>query len=279
VQTANHYSIFEFISTNGHLFVTADMKKVFITFCLSVLSNFTMAQSASELVESSLSFLKRSDLSSAKTQLEKIKDYPFESLKSELQDQQVAKAFWLNYYNATVQVLLIEDPSLYDDRGSFFSKKWVIVAGQELSLDDIEHGIIRGSKHKYTLGYTTKFFVEDFEETFRLEQLDYRVHFALNCGAVSCPPVAIYDAGSLDKQLDISSERYLRQEVRYDPSKKRITIPILCQWFYADFGKESGIREMLNQYLSDYEISEKARISYLDYDWTISTGNFIDLDE
>lgn len=253
------------------------MKKIFFLFSLISVAFSAQSQSASEIVESSLMSIKQSELIQAKSQLEKLKTYPFEKLKSELSDQTTAKAFWVNYYNATVQVLLIGDPARYDDRNDFFSKKWTIVAGQELSLDDIEHGIIRGSKHKYTLGYTSKFFVEDFEETFRLEKVDYRVHFALNCGALSCPPVAIYNAKDLDKQFDASTRKYLMQEVKYDADKRRVAIPILCQWFYADFDKESGIREMLSKYLPEYEISPKAKISYLDYDWTIATQNFIEL--
>lgn len=253
------------------------MKRFFLVASFVGFTFSALCQSASEIVETSLVSIKQSELAKAKSQLEKLKTYPFQQLEAELSDQNTAKAFWVNYYNATVQVLLIEDPSRYDDRNDFFSEKWSIVAGQELSLDDIEHGIIRGSKHKYTLGYTSKFFVEDFEETFRLKEVDYRVHFALNCGALSCPPVAVYNAKDLDKQLDASSRNYLKQEVKYDAAKRRVAVPILCQWFYADFDKESGIREMLSKYLSEYEISPKAKISYLDYDWTIATQNFMEL--
>ena len=251
------------------------MKKFVFLFFMILASTVALPQNASGIVENSLVLIRQSELSKARGELDKLKNYPLDKLKAELTDQTVAKAFWVNYYNATVQVLLLEDPKKYDDRGAFFSTKWTIVAGHELSLDDIEHGIIRGSKHKYTLGYTSKFFVEDFEETFRLDELDYRVHFALNCGALSCPPVAIYKAEALDKQLEVASKTYLTREVRYDASKKRVAVPVLCQWFYADFGKELGIREMLNRYLPEVKVSDKAKISYLDYDWTVKIQNFI----
>ena len=62
-------------------------------------------------------------------------------------------AFWTNVYNAATQRALAADPSRYDNRRQFFTADLVAVAGRPLSLDDIEHAILRRSYHKLALGY------------------------------------------------------------------------------------------------------------------------------
>ncbi len=56
------------------------------------------------------------------------------------------------------------------------------------SLDEIEHGILWRSKCKLSLGYFNKIFKSRFEKAFRVDKLDYRIHFALNCGAPEMNP-------------------------------------------------------------------------------------------
>ncbi len=53
---------------------------------------------------------------------------------------------WLNIYNAFVQKLLTDNPGKFKKRNSFFSDQQITLAGRQLSLDDIEHGILRRSK-------------------------------------------------------------------------------------------------------------------------------------
>ena len=111
-------------------------------------------------------------------------------LVDELQTEDEKLAFWLNVYNAYIQIKLKENSGQYVKRSQFFSTKSIVIAGQKLSLDAIEHGILRHSKTKLSLGYFTKWFPNTFEKTHRLKAVDYRIHFALNCGAASCPPIA-----------------------------------------------------------------------------------------
>ncbi len=115
-------------------------------------------------------------------------------LHNELTDDNSKKTFWLNIYNAYVQILLKENPGKYKKRSQFFGDKQIVIAGHRLSLDKIEHGIIRHSKIKWSLGHLNKIFPGGFEKKARVNKVDYRIHFALNCGAKSCPPIAYYDA-------------------------------------------------------------------------------------
>ena len=246
-----------------------------VTLCLAGWQGTGQAQP--DQVQEMLWLLRKGEPDQARTLLDELKDWDQKALWDSLRDESVAKAFWINLYNATVQLLLTEDPSRFVDREDFFGTEWISVAGQRLSLDFIEHGIIRSSKHMYTLGYTEKLFVGDFEEKFRLGKVDYRVHFALNCGAKSCPPVAIYRPETLDSQLDEGSRRYLRQEVAYDRTANEIYVPMLCFWFHGDFGGDDGIRRMLVRYGFDREFRHDPDIEYLEYDWTLQTGHYIDL--
>ncbi|HMQ47017.1 MAG TPA: DUF547 domain-containing protein [Saprospiraceae bacterium] len=208
--------------------------------------------------------------------MQQIAEASIEALQKELHDDSAKLAFWINLYNGSVQNILMAHPELFEDRGSFFKAKQIEVAGRMLSLDDIEHGMIRKSKLKLSLGYLGKLFVKSFEKKLRVKNIDPRIHFALNCGAKSCPPVAIYDPQKVFTQLEMSSEKYLTETTKYFPEKKEVEITVLFSWFRGDFGGLKGVRKMLKSYQLIPEDS-KPDLKFADYDWTLSTGNFITL--
>ena len=65
---------------------------------------------------------------------------------------------------------------------------------------------------------------------------DPRIHFALNCGAVSCPPIAVYEADDLDEQLDIATEGFLESNTSVNKEDNRISLSMLFDWYKEDFG-------------------------------------------
>ena len=190
-------------------------------------------------------------------------------LEKALQDPDSSLAFWLNIYNGFTQMALQRNPALYQQRGKFFRSKQFIVAGQPVSLDRIEHGIIRSSAIKWGLGYLRNPFPGKFEKRFSLRQRDFRIHFALNCGAKSCPPIAYYKADQLDRQLEIATRNYLKSEVTYDSLTNRVMLPVLFSWFRGDFGGKKKIYKLLEKYQL---IPNRSRptIRYLPYNWEIS---------
>jgi hypothetical protein len=103
-------------------------------------------------------------------------------------------------------------------------------------LDDIEHGILRRSKVKWSFGYFNKLFPSAFEKKHRVDTLDYRIHFSLNCGAISCPPIAFYKPEQLDKQLEVATKVYLSGEAAYNEADNTVALPALMGWFRGDFG-------------------------------------------
>jgi hypothetical protein len=107
------------------------------------------------------------------------------SLDSLSSDQDAAIAFWCNVYNAFTQLLLDREPSLYDSRNRFFSKQLVPIGGKRLSLDEIEHGILRGGHWKLGGGYLRWPFWRDFVDRLALDPADRdpRIHWSC-CKAV-----------------------------------------------------------------------------------------------
>lgn len=195
-----------------------------------------------------------------------------DELQNQLKTNQQKIAFWVNIYNAFIQISLTENPDLYNDKGAFFSEKRVKIVGETLSFDDIEHGIIRKSRMKISLGYLRKWFRPKWERKLRVEDIDWRIHFALNCGAKSCPPVAIYSVENLEKELDFMTKAYLKEQTSYNSDDKTATSVALFSWFRGDFGGLKGAKNILFEYKITPE--KPKNIDFKTYDWTLLLGNF-----
>ena len=204
-------------------------------------------------------------------------DLTDEDLRRVREDRRDGLAFWLNCYNAGTQVLLEERPGLYESPlrfVRFFTAPAVTVGGTPLPLDRIENGVLRDGRSKYGLGYLPKVYVTGFERRYRLEGCDPRIHFALNCGAESCPPIRAYEPDAIDEQLDLATRSYLDATVEYDPAAGTVHVPRVFLWFRGDFGGGSGIREFLRTYDA---IPENAAptVRHRSWDWTKAAGKFV----
>ncbi|SER54944.1 DUF547 domain-containing protein [Natrinema salaciae] len=162
-------------------------------------------------------------------------------------------SFWLNCYNAYAQLLLEEeDPDLLEggllDQWKFFARDQIPISGVWLSLNDIEHGLLRSSKQPWGLGYVPRVFPSSFERQFRLAECDPRVHFALTHAAGHCPPIAVYSPRDVDEELDIAIEWFLEENVTYDSGANTATVPRLFRQYRGDFGGKRGIVSFLRQY-------------------------------
>ncbi|WP_291962128.1 DUF547 domain-containing protein [Maribacter sp.] len=185
-------------------------------------------------------------------------------------------AFWLNIYNAYIQVILQNNPELYDDRGSFFKLEQIKIAGEMVSFAKIEHGLIRKSQWEYGLGYIRKWFPNKFERKLRVNKPVYNIHFALNCGAKDCPPVAIYEWERLPEQLAIGTKKHLEKTSEFNTESNVVKVTSLFNWFRGDFGGKNGIKKILKE--NDIIPSTKdVDVEYTNYDWTLYLDNFIEL--
>ncbi len=196
-----------------------------------------------------------------------------EALNTALYSDDVKLAFWINIYNAFIQIKLKEDSNAYANRSKFFKSRTIIIAGQKLSFDDIEHGILRSGKVKWSLGYLNNPFLSKFIKSAQVHELDWRIHFALNCGAMSCPLVEFYDAKDIRKQLENSTNLFLMFESAYDSTTNEMKLPKLFRWFKGDFGGKKGIYKLLEtrEYIP---VGSKPKLVYTEYDWSLAPAKF-----
>lgn len=191
-------------------------------------------------------------------------------------------AFWINLYNA----LLIDAVISLDVQKSviegklgiitFFRRAAYQVNGKRVSLEDIEQGILRGNRgHSLLPGLQ---FASDDPRIAWCLPLDPRIHFALNCGSRSCPPIQVYSADHLEAQLDQAARNFVDANVKLDETKQLLVLSSIFQWFKGDFGGRSGIisfvidhlpRSERRAWLSNYR--DQVRLRYAPYDWGINS--------
>lgn len=174
--------------------------------------------------------------------------FTLEQLKVNLSSDIARKAFWINMYNGLVIVHYHEAPQQYTNKSVFFNTSVWTIADRAFSLNDIEHRILRKGQHPYGMGYLKNPIQNNALTPLELDYYDCRIHFALNCGAKSCPPFLYYDYNNIYNQLDIATANFLRQEVHFDSLTNTLTLPAIMYWYNGDFGGKNGILNILNRY-------------------------------
>ena len=179
-----------------------------------------------------------------------------------------ARAFWINLYNlltlhgivhARIVETVLEVPG--------FTKRFAYrVSDFDFSLDDIEHGVLRENRAPNGRAHFTP---DDPKLGFTLP-LEPRIHFALNCGAVSCPAIRTYDGQNLDHQLENAMKSYLA-DARVEHG--RVVLPRIFQWYARDFGSDPrAALDFVRRYRTD--LPKFAPVVFDEYDWRLP-GNGI----
>ena len=179
-------------------------------------------------------------------------------------------AFLINAYNAwTVEFILTEYPDLESikDLGSLFSSPWdkefIPLLGKKISLNDIEHGLIRGSD-RYN---------------------DPRIHFAVNCASIGCPALReeAYTADNLEQQLTQQTERFLTDTSRNYIKGDSFYLSSIFKWYGDDFevgfrGTKS-IQSFIGLYAEALTLNTQQaltlknqdfNVKFLDYNWKLN---------
>lgn len=238
-----------------------------------VIMNQTL-HSSNKLVDLSQQFIYAAKTGDAmEVLLASLQNISYANLVNDLKSDDERKAFWINIYNGFSQMSLRKNPDQYKNRSAFYKAKQVAIAGKFFSLDEIEHGILRRSKIKWSEGYFNKLFPSKTEKELRVDKLDYRIHFALNCGAKSCPPIAFYNPENLNPQLNLATKAYLSGESQYDSIPNTIHLPAIMSWFRHDFGGKKGMIKILkNNQIIPQNINPK--IKFKKYDWALYLDNY-----
>lgn len=116
-------------------------------------------------------------------------------------------------------------------------------------------------------------FPSKFEKEHRVKELDYRIHFALNCGAKSCPPINFYKPETINQQLEIATKSYLTGEVIYHEENNIAELPAVIGWFRQDFGGKAKIIALLQE-LGMVPKYKKPTLKFQFYDWSLYLENY-----
>jgi hypothetical protein len=111
------------------------------------------------------------------------------------------------------------------------------------------------------------------EKQLRLVKKDYRIHFALNCGAKSCPPIAFYDDEKLEEQLNLAEKAFVKNDAVYDENRNTVEVSKIFSWFRGDFGGKKGIRQLLVKH-EVIPAGKKVKLKFKVYDWSLALKAF-----
>jgi len=173
-------------------------------------------------------------------------------------DQQFA--YWINLYNAlTIDIVLEHYPldSIREISSGFFSSgpwrlKLAKIEGEALTLDDIEHRILRPIWQ------------------------DPRIHYAVNCASLGCPNLQLsaFTAENTETLLDKAARDYINSPRGAEVIDNKLRVSRIYDWFEKDFGgNETGVIRHLLQYASGDLATALGLIEDIDayaYDWQIN---------
>ncbi|MFD2099752.1 DUF547 domain-containing protein [Flagellimonas iocasae] len=182
------------------------------------------------------------------TQLDAYLDHLGQHPPSQTWSKEDSLAYFINLYNAATVKLIVDHYPVQSikDIPNRWGKKWIQVGNNILSLDRIEHDILR-------------------------KMDEPRIHFAINCASYSCPKLwnQAFIPEKMEQQLDQVAHDFVN-----DPTKNRFEnneakLSEIFKWYKRDFTKGTSLLEYINQFLKN-PIDADADIDYLDYDWSLN---------
>jgi len=195
-------------------------------------------------------------------------------------------AFLINVYNLLIKYAFIKYgfPESTLQRASFFSSIHVNIGGHQFSFSDLENGILRANALA-PYAHKKQFLSGDARVKLALEKVDNRIHFALNCGARSCPPVKKFSVNDLEEELRIVALSFCEDNlnVRITPERNEVRLSSIFKWYKLDFAQStSGIPNALVKYLRGEKkealqmmLKEKneIKVKFNNYDWSSNVTN------
>ena len=152
------------------------------------------------------------------------------------------------------------------------------------SFQDWENGVLRGNrKAPYALGL--QFDKKDPRLALIVKEPDCRLHFGLNCGARSCPPVSVYSVESLEEDLAMAAHAFCEDDhsVFLDRKKKELQLSMIFSWYRVDFAQNSKeLPKAILKYLRRTKYQDldrmidagvKIKVAFKTYDWASNATN------
>ncbi|MBK8505102.1 MAG: DUF547 domain-containing protein [Saprospiraceae bacterium] len=158
-------------------------------------------------------------------------------------------AYWINTYNAFTIKLILDHLPLSSitkiENGKPWDKKWIKLGDETYSLNQIENEIIRPQ------------FIEP------------RIHFAVNCAAKSCPPLAneAFTEANLDQLLEKQTKSFFNDQNYNVITTSSAKVSKIFDWYSADFG---DLVSFINKY-SNVKLNSSVKIEFKEYNWDLNT--------
>lgn len=233
-------------------------KNIAVVVILCFLGLNTFAQTTAEFIKKSDAFF-NTYVTNGKVAYAAIKKSPeaLNELIAMAKDISVDKAdaidyqaFWINGYNLSVIKGIVENYPLKSplDIAGFFDKTKYEIGGTSITLNDIEHELLRKNFPK-----------------------EARFHFVLVCGGLGCPPIinCAYLPSTLDAQLEEQTKLAINDPKFIQVNKNKVKISQIFEWYKGDFEQDGKVVDFINKYKSE-KLPEKAKVSYYTYDWTLN---------
>lgn len=191
-------------------------------------------------------------------------------------DPPAAIPFWINLYNLLTLHIVLAGPiaTSVRERDDFFTGPHYRVAGQALSLDAIEHGILRGNARRY-MGLKPLFSTGDERLRWSLQTVDPRIHFVLHTATLSSPPLLSLPETRADTLLENATREQLAATVQIDPAGGTARLPRLFRWYTGDFGGSidealAFVRQRLDDDRADALANQDINIEFHPFDWRLN---------
>lgn len=187
-------------------------------------------------------------------------------------------AFWVNLYNAVALEGVAEQPGVASvrDIDEFFTLPRRVVGGNEFSLDDIEHGILRANGRKY-LGVSRWFRANDPRLRWSMPGMEPRIHFVLYTASVASPPLGTFDSAGPEEALDRATARVLDRDTWLDDDGRTLYLPRTFYWYEGDFDTRRDILQLLRDHLPNdrrrhaiNRLGNRVRLAHTEYNWMIN---------
>lgn len=186
-------------------------------------------------------------LTKEKTAINQVLDQ-WQKINAQKLNEKARLAFYINLYNLTTLKVIADNypiKSIKDIKGG---KIWdiglMVLNGKSYSLNELENQLIRG------------------------QYKEPRIHFLINCGAKSCPPLhtEAFTEKNIDELMDKRTRQFINDALSNTITPKQIKISKIFDWYQTDFG---NLVSFINRY-SKTKVLNNAKISFMDYDWDLN---------
>lgn len=173
-------------------------------------------------------------------------------------------------------------------RLNFFNNITFQIGPDKFSFQDLENGILR-SNRKAPFALTLPFGAKDDRLRLAMPTVDCRIHFALNCGANSCPPVNSFTAEGMEEELRIVAQAFCEDDAQVKVKERDMTLqlPTIFKWYREDFcSSNADLPKAVLKYLRGQKKqtlermllkgpASSVKVQFLPYDWSTNASDFV----